>query len=1110
MVNDYQNRKQAKKRAKKARQAVGKDGVAVRERRRKKIRRLCQGVCYKAPELTEEDRLWNGGEGGDDGAGDPGSDIEEALAADARAASHRAASTSAPAALDGKAKPKQAKAKQEQKEKKEKLGQDAKRKRGGSEADGDEGGAAEAEGAGAEGEAGGKKGAKLSTSVPLLDPAALLANAKAAALRRLPQGATAAALEAFPPLLQAAMLGLHLVEPTPVQEAVWPAALAGRDVRAVAEPGSGKTLAYLLPGLVRLQSEGHSAASRPDGPAMLVLLPTRELAMQVAAQCRATRAASGLRTVCVFGGAPRESQAALLAEKRPHVLVATPGRLLDLVDGGELSLQGVGYLVLDEADKMLSLGFKPQLDRLYGMMLGAYDRAPPAAAAAKADAGTGKKGKKGKAAPAETEAKAAAEGGKEAGGKRPQVLLLSATMPGEVAAAAAQWLRRPAELAVGGGAANAISKTVTQVVQVCAEHKKPDKLLKHLSRVRDSVPAGSRNAPRVLVFANRVKAVRFLSELLRKEGYKVAQLHGSRSQAERAAAVADFRSGKAQVMVATDVAARGLDIRGLPYVVNYDFPVRLESYCHRVGRTGRIAAYGQAFSFFTRNLAPLAPPLVDLLTSHGQSVDPNLAALASAWKVAEAKLGGPGAAAAAAALKAKEEGGEGDGGEEESEEEEEEGAEEEEKETMAEQVLNAAEDLMEGLGPRDARAIAAIVKKRLARQGAAEAGSGGGGGGAGAAEAEEDGEGDVAEPVGKRARKEAQGQGKAKAGDVQMVPTTKEQRRALQAAAAAAAADGGAAARPFVPSAKWAGAKPGYAFKKGPQGVGYYLDPKQKPPPQPKAAAKPAAAAGKPAATAAAASKPGGEKGKAKAAAPGGKEAAAWGLPTRNKPIIPVRHSDFLSDSDAGASDSDGGGAGGASGSDDDGVAPPAKRARGGAAGKAAAADSDGSDSDGAGGGGDGSDSDLDLDGEGDLPEGGERAAAKAKHKSLPGRLRKKIAKEKGGRGEDGGSGREGDGGRGRGRGRSPGGRGGRGASPGGRGGRGASPGGRGGRGASPGGRGGRGASPGGRGGRGGSPGGRGRGRSDGARGGGRGRGGEGGRGRGGFGGGRGRGRGRS
>ncbi|GFR49563.1 hypothetical protein Agub_g11610 [Astrephomene gubernaculifera] len=659
------------------------------------------------------------------------------------------------------------------------------------------------------------------------------------------------------------------------------------------------------------------------------------------------------------------------------------------------------------------------------------------AAAAAAEAGT--------AAAAAAAPSSAAAGGVGSVG-RPQVLLFSATMPAEVSAAAGVWLRGAREVRVSAGADNAISRTVTQVVHVCAEHKKPDKLLKHLARIRASTPAGSRTPPRVLVFANRVKTVRFLTATLTKEGYKVAQLHGQRSQAERNAAVSDFRCGKAQVLVATDVAARGLDIRSLPYVVNYDFPCRLETYVHRVGRTGRLAAYGHAYSFFTRNMAPLAPPLLSLLQSHEQAVDPNLAALAAAWKMAEEKLGAAGAAAAAARIREEAAAGSGNG---EERDDEEEGDDDDEgdasaaaeaagrdgKLSFAEEVLGAAEDLAEGLGPRDARAIAELVRKKLM-----------GGSSAGEKkkqkqlqqqqrqreeEEQEEEEGDggaddegAARP-GKKARKEAAGsvaaaaasQGETTAtgrsrrpGDELLVPTTREQKRVQQQQQ-----EGGAAGRlaAYLPAKSFTGARAGYVFKKGPMGLGYYPD-------QPllataggkakqaaaAAAAKGGAAEGAAVATQKKAAGKAAAAGAAKpAAAASGKTAAAaaWGLPTRNKPIIPVRHSDFLSDSDE-----ENGNVGGYSSGDSDlesdsdkqpapsksavpksAAAAVAARKRVGKAGAGVG----GSDEEEQGGGSDGSGDDGDDDDE--FPEGGQRAVAKQKHKSLPGRLRKKLAKMK-------------------------------------------------------------------------------------------------------------------
>ncbi|KAG1659532.1 hypothetical protein FOA52_016155 [Chlamydomonas sp. UWO 241] len=209
-----------------------------------------------------------------------------------------------------------------------------------------------------------------------------------------------------------------------------------------------------------------------------------------------------------------------------------------------------------------------------------------------------------------------------------------------VHAAASRWLRGCALRVEVSQSGDSISRGVTQVVQVCAEHKKQAKLMKHLGAVKGAVAAGARNPPRVLVFANRIKTVRLVYDAVCAEGYRAELLHGQRPQSERDGAVSAFRAGKVQVLVATDVAARGLDIRGLPYVVNYDFPPSLDTYIHRVGRTGRLSATGHAFSFFTRNLAKIAGPLADMLAGHGQALDPNLRTLAAAWSEAVARAGG--------------------------------------------------------------------------------------------------------------------------------------------------------------------------------------------------------------------------------------------------------------------------------------------------------------------------------------------------------------------------------------------------------------------------------------------------------------------------------------
>lgn len=182
-----------------------------------------------------------------------------------------------------------------------------------------------------------------------------------------------------------------------------------------------------------------------------------------------------------------------------------------------------------------------------------------------------------------------------------------------------------------------ISKNIVQAVHVCAEHKKMSKLTKHLSNI-ESLHENQRHKPKILVFANRIKTVKYIARELRGQNKKVAEIHGDKSQEERETAIRDFKGGKFNILIASDVASRGLHVKNLSYVVNYDFPSNLETYIHRVGRTGRVDAEGHAFSFFTRTLAPLASPLIDLLSSHEQDIDPNLLKLAESYKIVEEKL----------------------------------------------------------------------------------------------------------------------------------------------------------------------------------------------------------------------------------------------------------------------------------------------------------------------------------------------------------------------------------------------------------------------------------------------------------------------------------------
>lgn len=328
-------------------------------------------------------------------------------------------------------------------------------------------------------------------------------------------------------------------EPTPIQSAAIPAILRGADVWASAQTGSGKTAAFALPLLQRL-----AAGRRPAGRfvRVLVLVPTRELAVQVGESFRryGRFLAVPLKTLVVYGGVSINPQMMALGGGA-DVMVATPGRLLDLVDHHAVALSAVATLVLDEADRLLALGFTAELARLTGLV------------------------------PAQR-----------------QTLLFSATFPPEVQTLAEGLLREPVRIEVA-----VESATAPDIKQRAIEVDPPRRtqLLRQLIQ--------SHNWTRVLVFVATKYATEHVADKLRRAGLTATALHGELSQGARLQALEDFKASKVQVLVATDLAARGLDIVDLPVVVNFDLPRSATDYTHRIGRTGRAGARGVAVSFIT-------------------------------------------------------------------------------------------------------------------------------------------------------------------------------------------------------------------------------------------------------------------------------------------------------------------------------------------------------------------------------------------------------------------------------------------------------------------------------------------------------------------------------
>lgn len=331
---------------------------------------------------------------------------------------------------------------------------------------------------------------------------------------------------------------------TPVQSAVLPLVRAGRDLIASAETGTGKTAAFVLPLLERLltrrreeQASGASASgTAPSRIRVLVLTPTRELAVQIDDDVQGFAYHAGIASVAVYGGAPMEPQSRALAAGVPFV-VATPGRLMDHMRSSAALFDGLDVFVLDEADRMLDMGFWPDVRRIVDTL--------PAAR---------------------------------------QTLLFSATMPDEILGFAKAIMRDPVFVQVGQR--NAAARTITHTIELVPTGGKTEWLVRFL---RDEPGP-------VLVFVKtKVGADRLASRLAGRR-IRVAALHADRTQRDRTAAVEGFKSGRYQVLVATDIAARGLDIDGITHVVNYDLPHTPEDYVHRAGRTGRALATGTALT----------------------------------------------------------------------------------------------------------------------------------------------------------------------------------------------------------------------------------------------------------------------------------------------------------------------------------------------------------------------------------------------------------------------------------------------------------------------------------------------------------------------------------
>ncbi len=339
--------------------------------------------------------------------------------------------------------------------------------------------------------------------------------------------------------------------PTPIQEQAIPPALAGRDVIGCAQTGTGKTAAFVIPMIERL-------SALPKGqPQALILAPTRELALQILTTIEKLGRSRRISATVIVGGADMQAQVRGLRQ-RPDILVATPGRLLDHMWNGTINLSPIKMLVLDEADRMLDMGFAPQINQI-------LDALP----------------------------------------EERQTLLFSATLPADLTRLVQASIHNPVRVMVAPSATTADG--VTQAVHHTTHDAKPDLLLSLLQQERDTV----------LVFTRTKHRADKLGRVLGRVGHKVAVLHGDRSLSQRRAALEGFKRGTFRVLVATDIAARGIDVANIGHVINFDLPNCPEDYVHRIGRTARMKTTGRATSFVT---AEDRQQLRDIERLLGQSV----------------------------------------------------------------------------------------------------------------------------------------------------------------------------------------------------------------------------------------------------------------------------------------------------------------------------------------------------------------------------------------------------------------------------------------------------------------------------------------------------------
>ncbi|XP_014215635.1 probable ATP-dependent RNA helicase DDX43 [Copidosoma floridanum] len=362
-------------------------------------------------------------------------------------------------------------------------------------------------------------------------------------------------------------------KPSPIQCQAWPVLLSGKDMIGIAQTGTGKTLAFLLPALIHIDNQDTPRSER-CGPTVLVMAPTRELALQIQKEVNKYDY-HGIKAVCLYGGGSRKDQVKILSGG-VEIVIATPGRLNDLVQSEILDVKCVSYLVLDEADRMLDMGFEPQIRKTL------LDVRPDR-----------------------------------------QSVMTSATWPPGVRRLATSYMKNPVTVCVGSLDLKAVH-SVTQKILIVNEEEKTDMLKDFFQNMAPDDKA--------IIFFGKKAKVDDLGSDLALSGVKCQSIHGGREQCDREQALEDIKSGDVRILLATDVASRGIDIEDITHVFNYDFPRDIEEYVHRVGRTGRAGRTGESISLVTRRDWSLAKDLIKILEEAEQEIPTELYDMAERYE----------------------------------------------------------------------------------------------------------------------------------------------------------------------------------------------------------------------------------------------------------------------------------------------------------------------------------------------------------------------------------------------------------------------------------------------------------------------------------------------